>query len=103
MIQFTFRFRQRPYGRCHVNGGIQGQRPEAKTEKAAMMETTMFRTGVGWRGDQGASRINRAPKSLECRSRTERRSEMEMEKVYGIVTSGVSVWLAIVAGMTALQ
>ena len=81
------------------------------------METITIRTGFGVRGDQGASGNDRSPRRLEALyrsrygkladpeggSRRKREIEMELEKVSGIVTSGVSVWLAIVVGMTALQ
>ena len=69
----------------------------------------MIGTTTGWQGGHDIGRQNRSPARSAYRRRVEtadrdggvdRRGGMQMEKVSRIVTSGMTVWLAILAGMT---
>lgn len=74
------------------------------------METTVTRTKVGWQGSQGVGPRDRSPERLNSRyhwlpnreGEAGRKAGAELGELSRIVTSGVTVWLAIVAGMTAL-
>ncbi len=69
----------------------------------------MIGTTTGWQGGHDIGRQNRSPARPASRRHegvadrdggVDRRGGMEMEKISRIVTSGMTVWLAILAGMT---